>query len=145
MKQLIQQIHNQYDVKEDGLYRKNGTRAGSLRPDGYRNITIMKPKKKTFLEHRLLWLLKTGKLPTEIDHIDRNKSNNSLSNLREVTRSENNLNKGLQRNNQYGVAGIVFHKLSGKYRAEIKRNNKCTSLGYFNSLEEAIKARKLAE
>ena len=142
---MIDWLKERYEVKADGLYRKDGFKAGTLRKDGYRVITVMKPKKQILLEHRAVWLMTYGQLPSELDHIDRNKSNNSISNLREVSRSENNLNKGLQANNKTGIAGVYFHKKSDKYRAEIKRNNKTTSLGYFDTLDEAITARKLAE
>jgi coproporphyrinogen III oxidase-like Fe-S oxidoreductase len=141
---MIEWLKERYEVKNDGLYRKDGSRAGSLRPDGYRSITVMRPKKQKMLEHRVIWLMTYGYLPTEIDHIDRNKANNSISNLREVTRSENNLNRGLQSNNTMGYPGVYYHRHSGKYRAEIKRDKKTTSLGYFNTKEEAIAARLAA-
>ena len=140
MKQILQ---DKFELKHDGLYsKKTGLRAGCQRKDGYRNIYV---NGKTYLEHRLVWCYVHGYMPTELDHIDRNKSNNSLTNLRECSRSENNLNKGLQSNNKIGIAGVYFHKHSQKYRAEIKRLGKVTSLGYFNTIQEAIDARKIAE
>jgi hypothetical protein len=142
---MINYLKERFDIKADGLYRKDGTRAGSLRKDGYRVINVSKPKKCQMLEHRAVWLMTHGYLPIELDHIDRNKSNNSISNLRECSRSENNLNKELQKNNTVGCAGVYFHRNSQKYRAEIKKNRKTTSLGYFNTIQEAISARKLAE
>ncbi|MFY8211628.1 MAG: HNH endonuclease signature motif containing protein [Candidatus Nanopelagicus sp.] len=142
---MIDYLKERFDIKADGLYRKDGTRAGFLRKDGYRVINVSKPKKGQMLEHRAVWLMTHGYVPTELDHIDRNKSNNDIANLRECTRSENNLNKELQKNNNVGHAGVYFHRQSQKYRAEIKRNRKTTSLGYFNTMQEAINARKFAE
>ena len=142
---MIDYLKERFEVKADGLYHKDGTRAGFLRKDGYRVINVQKPKKKQMLEHRAVWLMTHGYLPTELDHIDRVKTNNSITNLRECTRSDNNLNKGLQSNNKVGIAGVYFHKHSQKYRAEIKTLGKVTSLGYFNTMQEAISARKIAE
>lgn len=142
---MIDWLNERYTATKDGIYRKDGSRAGTLRPDGYRAITVMKPAKKSILEHRAVWLMHYGYMPTELDHIDRNKSNNSISNLREVTSSENKLNRPLQKNNKIGIAGVYYHRTSGKYRAEIKRDNKTKSLGYFSTVEEAINARKIAE
>lgn len=140
MQQILQ---NKFELKHDGFYhKKTGLRAGCQRKDGYISIYV---NGKTYLEHRLIWCYSYGYMPTELDHIDRVKTNNAILNLREVSRSENNLNKGLQSNNKTGCAGVYFHRHSGKYRAEIKRENKCTSLGYYNTLQEAVVVRLNAE
>lgn len=135
-----------YIIKDGGLYhKKSGKRAGHTRKDGYRVLTVAQPKRCQMLEHRAIWLMHYGFLPKELDHIDRDKSNNDLSNLREASRSLNNLNKDLQKNNKSGCAGVYFYKRTGKYRAEIQREKVTKHIGYFNTLEEAILARKLAE
>lgn len=134
-------LQNTFDYKQDGLYWKTGKRAGyragSIRPDGYRTICIkFNGKKKSYLEHRLCFYFMNNKWPTEIDHIDRNKSNNSWTNLRECTRAENNWNK---------VSNKGIKKSCQKFTVEIRRNGIYKYLGRFNTYQEALDARLLAE
>lgn len=81
----------------------------------------------------------------EVDHIDGNKLNNRLSNLRMATRSQNEQNKGLRNHNTSGVTGVRFTKERGDWHAGIAVDGKRIHLGYFNSFDEAVKARKNAE
>lgn len=81
----------------------------------------------------------------EIDHIDRNKLNNQKSNLRFVDRATNVHNTGLSKNNSSGFKGVYFNKIKNKFKAYIMVNKKQCYLGWFNQLNEAIKARQLAE
>lgn len=88
-----------------------------------------------------------GKAPKgfEWDHIDRNKLNNSRSNLRLVNRSENNRNKNPQVNNKSGVSGVSFKKDVGKWRARIKLYGKEINLGTYDTIDKAIAARRQGE
>ena len=88
-----------------------------------------------------------GEPSGEIDHINRNKLDNRRSNLREVTRSMNCLNKGLQRNNTSGHAGVRYDKSKTslkKWRAWIQVKGKIYNLGCFETKKEAVGARKAA-
>ena len=76
-----------------------------------------------------------------IDHIDRNKLNNSLDNLRWVSSIENNRNASLRKDCKSGIRGICFSNKKQQWRAYIQRNH----LGYFETKEEAIKVRQKAE
>ena len=80
-----------------------------------------------------------------VDHIDRNRTNNHTSNLRYATVSENSQNASMKSNNTSGVTGVSFHKLSQKWRAEIRVNESKKHLGYFVRIEDAIRARHDAE
>lgn len=118
---------------------KKGDRAGYLNPNGYRYIKF---QQKLYAEHRLIWRLVYGYFPEEeIDHIDRNKSNNVLSNLRLATRLENARNRGISKNNVSGHTGVCFRSARNKWQAYIGRKN----LGYFDSKQAAINRRKQAE
>ena len=55
------------------------------------------------------------------------------------------MNKGIRSDNTSGVTGVIWYKNKNKWRAEIFVNNNCVSLGYYNKLEDAVKARKDAE
>ena len=101
-------------------------------------------------EHYLAWLYMEGKFPpqeVEIDHIDRNKSNNSWSNLRLATSSQNAANTGKVKRNKSGYAGVYLAKYIKKgktynyWAAAIWKNRKQIYFELFNSKEEAAKAR----
>ena len=76
----------------------------------------------------------------EIDHINRNPLDNRKCNLRIVSRSANQLNKSCSKSNLLGIKGIRQHH--GKYQARIMVNKNAISIGHFNTLNEAIIARK---
>jgi hypothetical protein len=106
--------------------------------------------------HRLAWIYVHGSIPDgmEIDHKDRNPSNNRLSNLRLATSSEQKRNKGVQSNNRCGLKGAFYHnRHEGKpnyascknWRSQIKApDKKLIFLGYFHTPEDAHEAYKAA-
>lgn len=101
---------------------------------------------KTMTVHRLIaltFLPNPDNLP-EVDHIDRNKRNNHVLNLRWVTRSTNERNTGMRCTNKVGEKNIHFDSYVGKYRVKITWLN---VLKRFDKLEDAILYRdtKLAE
>jgi len=111
-----------------------GLRAGSTYADGYRYIRLNGGR---HLEHRIVWLLAYGALPSQIDHANMNRSDNRLCNLRAATNGENGMNKAAQSNNTTGFKGVTFHKGMGKFQAKISRNKKRTLLGYFSDPQSA--------
>ena len=118
--------------KEDrGTKIKKGTEAGSINVQGYRQVRI---DGKVYLVHRLAWYLYYGVWPkNDIDHINQDKVNNPISNLREATRSRNMANVEPKEGKFKGVTALK----SGKYRAEITYENKWHNLGHFHTPEEA--------
>lgn len=72
-----------------------------------------------------------------IDHKDQNPLNNCRSNLRAATHSQNQHNRGMQKNNRTGAKGVSFQKASGKYMSQIKLHGKTYYLGYFDTIPEA--------
>lgn len=77
-----------------------------------------------------------------IDHIDRNKLNCTRNNLRFADKSINSLNRDLQSNSTTGYKGVSLDKRRNKYRAYLKKNGKQIWLGYHDTLEEAVLARR---
>lgn len=114
-----------------------GQVVGSRHSDGY--LTVML-EGKNHLAHRLAWLHTHGEFPIgQIDHINRNKSDNRIANLRDVSRSKNQQNKTeASSNNKTGFLGVVSHK--GKFRAVIKAGGKRTYGGSFDTAELASEA-----
>ena len=122
---------------------RNGMRAGSFqKSSGYRDITI---DKKNYYEHRIIWLWFYGYLPeNDIDHINRIRNCNWISNLREVSRSCNIKNIGLSYLNKTGIVGVPGR--NNKYEPNIRDNKgKKIYLGTFDTLLEATKARYIGE
>jgi hypothetical protein len=121
---------------------KCGQVAGSRSSSDYCRISI---DRKKFLAHRLAWLYVYGENPTEIDHIDHDRSNNAISNLREVSRIQNSQNMSISSSNTSGTTGVSINKKSGKWRSHIWLHGKQVSLGVFKNKSNAIIARKMAE
>jgi hypothetical protein len=118
-----------------------GDVAGYNRPDGYRLIGI---GDAMYSAHRLAFVWMTGSCPYEIDHKDRNPSNNAWSNLRPASRAENEVNKTLSSRNKSGIKGVSWHKKSGKWRAQITIGKRVKELGCFSDINDAAEAYRQA-
>ena len=114
---------------------KKSSVAGHIWETRYRVICINYNK---YYAHRLAWFYVTGSWPKEfIDHKNGNGLDNSWSNLRECSKSENNQNKIIQSNNSSGLKGIWFDKINSKWRAGIRVSGKDIYLGRYDTPEEA--------
>ena len=119
-----------------------GTIAGCVNNYGYVHIGL---KGKQYKSHRVAWFLYYGVEPIlDIDHINGVTTDNRISNLREVSHLENGKNMRLSKANKSGHQGIYLKKKTNTWRAIIGVNNIQIELGTFKTLDEAIKARKLA-
>ncbi len=122
---------------------KRGSIAGTPNAYGYIRICI---DGKNFYASRLAFLWVEGYFPeNDVDHIDRDRSNNRWLNLREASRSCNMRNCGIICNNKSGVTGVSWDKLSSKWRSDITIYGKSVPLGRFKFFVEAVKARWEAE
>lgn len=122
---------------------KVGQIAGGKRTDGYIAMTI---QGETFFAHRLVWLWMTGEWPTdEIDHEDRDRSNNRWANLRLATSKQNNENQTLRKDNRSGFTGVGWCSKTKKWRARIRHHDKLICLGYYELIDDAVAARSAGE
>ena len=122
---------------------KAGDVAGSVNGNGYLNIQL---QRRGYQAHRLAWLYVYGVWPEDqLDHVNRVRTDNRISNLREVTNKQNQQNRSKQSNNTSGHPGAYWDKQRSKWVTQITHNQKLIHLGYFSILEEAIAARKAAE
>ena len=137
-------VDEYFEYREGKLYWKKvnhpnkqylvGSEAGSIHKTGYRHVTWFNRPHKV---HRLIFLLEHGYLPKEIDHINGNRLDNSIENLREATRSENQYNKGACKNNTSGSRGVSWHKKSKAWLVRVSVGGKSKIIGYFKDLELA--------
>ncbi len=123
-----------------------GTPAGTTYETGYVRIQWKAMGVKSHLAaHRVAWAIYHGRIPAcEIDHINGDRADNRIENLREVTRAQNNRNKKKSKNNTFGVTGIYLTP-KGKFRAIIRAGGGNINLGTFSNRFDAILARLLAE
>lgn len=91
--------------------------------------------------HRLCWMWWYGYNPLIIDHIDRNRTNNRIVNLRSVNKLENNINSKIRIDNTSGYKGVYAGR-NGKWVASTQYNKKQLYLGQYPSPEEAAEAIK---
>ena len=122
---------------------KPGEIVGCLRPDGYLCTSIAG---KLYQLHRLAWLYARGAWPEgQIDHINGDRTDNRVSNLRDVSHMENGRNQKLGSTNKSGANGVHWFPSRKKWRATITVNGKSLHLGYYDTVAEAADARKLAD
>jgi hypothetical protein len=111
--------------------------AGTVHEHGYRRIRV---DSVLYLAHRLAWMYSFGSFPAnEIDHVDGDKLNNRIDNLRDVPRSINAENlRAAKRHSISGVLGVI--KLGSRYKARIAVSGKTICLGRYDTEEEAYQA-----
>ena len=145
--ELYKRVHELLEYKDGSLFWKiarkgaaKGAKAGSKsRP--YKKIMI---DKKGYYEHRIIFLMHYQYIPISIDHINMNKLDNSIENLRPATASQNaaNIQKSNKSNNF--LKGAWWHKKQNKWVSGIEINRKQIHLGSFETAEQAHEAYKQA-
>lgn len=122
---------------------QTGDVAGSM--DGRNGYIKVQINGKQYLAHRIVWLWHHGYLPeNQIDHINRNKCDNRIENLREVS-SQCNQRNSKQRKSCSGVKGVNWDNFNRKWLANIKIYGKLINLGRYSSVLEAVCHRLAAE
>jgi hypothetical protein len=115
-----------------GARAKAGSKAGHIDKYGY---LCLKLNSQTFKCHRVVWAILKREDPSElqIDHINGNKLDNKIANLRKATNCENTCNKKT-------VKGYSFYKRLKKWQAAVSLNGKHKHLGYFDTKKQAREA-----
>lgn len=148
-----EELHKRYIYNpEDGTLvyriklgrRSKGSLVGKQHNQGHLCTTI---DKKYASLHRIIYTMHFGQIPAgyHVDHIDGDKTNNRVSNLRAVPAVENMRNKPHQKNNTTGVMGVYYDQRYKRWYAKISIMGKLLHLGTFKDKKDAIEARSLAE
>jgi len=131
-----------FDYKDGTLYWKNpsaprikkGQVAGRLGIRGYVETNI---NYKKYKNHRIIFLMFNGYLPEIVDHIDGNRLNNRIENLRAATMSQNLHNAKLSKANKSGIKGVSWEKDRNTWKVQIGVNGTTKRIGGIKSLELA--------
>lgn len=130
-----------FEYKDGRLFNKTsrgptaaGTEVASIDAKGYKRTKI---NSKAYFVHRLVFLMHHGYMPKFIDHIDCNRANNRIENLREATSTQNNHNRKVSTLNKSGVKGVSWCTRPPSWKAQCTINYKQHHLGYFKNLEDA--------
>jgi hypothetical protein len=112
-----------------------GQEVNSVHSAGYIRVSV---NTTYYLLHRIIWLMTKCEWPTdEIDHINHDRNDNRLENLREVTRLINSRNCSKKVNNTSGITGVSWCKPRKKWKAAIKVNGCKYEIGFFSNIQDA--------
>lgn len=111
-----------------------GREAGSINSKGYRNLKVAG---HLYSAHRLAWFYVHGVWPEQIDHINGDKDDNRIANLRDCTQAENGQNLAINSRNKVGIPGVFFNNTRNRWQASIQVNGKPRYLGRYKTAEEA--------
>jgi hypothetical protein len=139
------QVQSLFDYRDGVLYWKvstgNGVKvgdiAGNIHHAGYQVIKVAGKKRQS---HRLIFLYHHGYLPKFIDHVDGDRLNNCIKNLRGCTRNQNAHNRKIDSTNTSGIKGVDWHKASSAWRARVALNRETRTVGYFRNKFDAAAA-----
>ena len=115
--------------------------AGCTNQSGYKVVTV---EGKSFRLQRVIWILMFGHIPDGfyVDHINGNKLDNRLQNLRLATNSQNQQNRPAPKNNTSGYRGVTWHKQANKWMARLCHNKRRITIGFYDTPHEAYQAFK---
>lgn len=126
-----------YWTKHRCYRAKVGMKAGTINSRGYAVVSL---KGDVYCIHHIVWAMHNGFWPVGIDHIDGNRSNNKIENLRVASHKENNMNVTWNKRNTSGYKGVSFDKDCNRWKAQIKFRGKKMSIGRYKTPEEAHSA-----
>ena len=105
----------------DLFYKKTGKIVSNIEPIGYLRVCL---HKKQYKAHRVIWMMHYGYMPEFLDHIDGNKTNNCIKNLRLATKQQNACNRKIGKTNKSGIKNVSWLKNRKKWHIQISANNK---------------------
>jgi hypothetical protein len=135
-------LNELFEYKDGNLHWKKyrssnaqiGSKSGSVDAEGY-IVTSLNGNR--YKNHRLIFLYHHGYLPKQVDHINGNKSDNRIDNLRPATNQKNQFNVGLRSTNKSGIKNVSWCKPEKKWKVGICFNGKKIHFGYYDNIELA--------
>lgn len=126
---------------------RSGVVAGTRKLSPGKEYTQVRVKGRFYHAHRLIWVIVHGSIDDTlvIDHINGDGRDNRLANLRLVEHAENQKNITMRRDNRTGVMGVRWNPEKRKWEAKITSGGVITFLGYHDSFEDAVAARRISE
>lgn len=119
---------------------KERKEVGGINLTNYRTVKLTYLGKNTeFLVHRIIWTMHNGEIPEGkyIDHIDGNRLNNRIENLRVALQAQNRQNSGFQVNNTSGYKDVFWHKSLERWQVRVGKDGFQKHIGYYKCIEEA--------
>jgi hypothetical protein len=140
-KMITQDVIKEYfDYKDGILYWKKSKRkikVGDVAGHFSKGYLVTKFNYKNYYNHRLIYLYHHNKLPNYIDHINGNKADNRIENLRETSLTENQFNRTTNNNSSSGIKNISWFSPSNKWRVVCQINKKFKHFGLYDNLYDA--------
>lgn len=139
---------HKFGGREVACKRWNGLYAGkeaftAINSRGYHHGCIYH---RNYVAHRVIWALHYGSWPSDfIDHLNGDRKDNRIVNLRVVSYAQNSRNMSVSTRNKSGVCGVYWSPKQGKWRAQIRVSGKCVELGSYVDIDEAAAARSKAK
>jgi len=131
--ELINRIYRSQKAIKGGV-------SGMLTNRGYYSTCV---SGRLYRTHRLIFLYHKGYMPEYLDHIDGDRSNNKIENLRPCTSCQNNQNAKISKNNKSGIKGVFWDKRCKLWNAGLTSNGKRIYLGYFWDLDVAAQVVRI--
>lgn len=120
--------------KEHGRGKRKNLLAGSVGTNGYVNVFI---DGRQMYAHRIIYIMKHDVIPESVDHINGNRSDNRIENLRACSQLDNNKNMPTSKANKSGIKNVSWYAPYKKWRVAIRVNGRQKCLGYFDDVELA--------
>lgn len=140
------ELLNIFEYVNGSLYWKNSKKgvkknklAGHLDKAGYIRVAY---KGRKFLVHRLIYAMHNGSVPKFLDHINCNRNDNRIENLRPATHEQNLQNQLTPKNSTSKVKGVNWNKNINKWLVRLCVNKKRIFCGYFDNFDDAVEVAK---
>jgi hypothetical protein len=144
----LEYLHSILEIKDGRLYNKvqrnSRVKVGELTGSYSGRYAMVTLDGIPWQVSRILFYMTHGYMPEFVDHIDGNKKNNHIDNLRAASASQNQANHSLKKTNISGVKGVSWSKKFNKWYACIRYKSKNKNLGYFHNLNDAKEFIELA-
>jgi hypothetical protein len=143
-----EKLHALFEYRDGKLYwrelapgRRRSLLAGSVGTNRYVNVFV---ERKQIYAHRIIYMMFTGDSPETIDHINGDRSDNRIENLRACSQSDNNKNMSKSSRNKSGVKNVSWYMPYKKWRVALRVDGKQRCIGYYEDIEAASLAAKEA-